>query len=164
MNPEKLPFSLRLSIYLGGLVSVSLGIVLCKKCGLGISPISSIPFVLEDITHLSFGTLTMLFHLVNIALQAIIGRKIDLKILLQIPIAFLFGYVINTIQAILSFTADTVVFQIIVLLMSVFFTALGMVLMVNMQLVQNPPDGTARLISMRSGKEMGWVKTVYAGK
>ena len=103
----------------------------------------------------------MLFHLSNTALQAIIGRKIDLKILLQIPIAFLFGYVINTIQGLLSFTAETMVFQIFVLLMSVFFTALGMVLMVNMQLVQNPPDGTVRQISMRSGKEIGRVKIIY---
>ena len=39
----------RVFIYLLGIFFVSLGIVLCKKCNLGISPISSITFVLEEI-------------------------------------------------------------------------------------------------------------------
>ena len=37
----------RLLLYLCGLTLVCAGIVLCKKCGMGISPVSSIPYVLS---------------------------------------------------------------------------------------------------------------------
>ena len=63
MKKERLLF--RLMIYLAGIFMVSLGIVLCKKSELGISPISSVPYVLEYIVPVSFGTLTMFFHLAN---------------------------------------------------------------------------------------------------
>lgn len=80
----------RLVIYLLGMVCVSLGIVFCAQCGLGISPISGIPFVLKEILPLTFGQLTMLFHFVNIGFQMTLLKKVrDGKILLQIPVAFL---------------------------------------------------------------------------
>ena len=79
----------RFGVYFLGMISVSLGIVLCAQCGLGISPISSIPFVIKELSFLTFGQLTMLFHLVNTLLQMILLKKFhDVKILLQIPVAF----------------------------------------------------------------------------
>ena len=62
----------RIALFITGTFAASFGIVLCKKCGLGISPVSSIPFVLEPVSSFSFGTLTFLFHLVNIVLQLIL--------------------------------------------------------------------------------------------
>lgn len=66
----------RVLIYTIGILFVSLGIVLCKKCGMGISPISSIPFVLADIVPMTFGSLTTLFHFTNIMMQMVLIRKI----------------------------------------------------------------------------------------
>ncbi|MDD7739727.1 MAG: DUF6198 family protein [Lachnospiraceae bacterium] len=152
----------RFAVYFAGLVLVSMGIVLCKKCNLGISPISSIPFVLEEILPFSFGTLTMFFHLTNIALQLILVRKLwDLRILLQIPVAFLFGIVIDLLQKQISFQNEFWINQWIALVLSVLFTALGMVLMIGMNLVQNPPDGLVKVISQKTKKELGQVKIVY---
>ena len=65
----------RLGIYIIGVISVSLGIVLCVKCELGVSPISSIPYVLGYLTPLTFGTLTMLFHFCNSMIQYILEKK-----------------------------------------------------------------------------------------
>lgn len=161
MNSESIYFPKRLTIYLTGMILVSFGIVLCKKCGLGISPISSIPFVLEDILPLSFGTLTMLYHLVNILLQMIVSGKITKKILLQIPIAIIFGQIIDFFQKLLTYNADTILLQLVSLILSVIFTALGMVFMINMHLVQNPSDGFVHLISKKTGKELGQVKILY---
>lgn len=152
----------RLLIYLAGIVTVSLGIVLCKKCNLGISPVSSIPFVLEDVTGLSFGTLTMLFHFTNTALHLVLVKKLwDVKILLQIPIAFLFGIVIDAMQRLVNFDGTVLGYQWIALICSVFFTALGMVCMISMNLVQNPPDGLVSQISRKTGRELGKVKIGY---
>lgn len=152
----------RLMIYLAGVFLVSLGIVLCKKCGLGISPISSIPFVLEEILPLSFGTLTICFHLVNILLQLILAcRFMDIQILLQIPVAVLFGYVIDGLQAVVNFDEGVILNQYLALVFSILFTALGMVCMLSMNLVQNPPDGLVKLISVKAGTELGKVKIIY---
>lgn len=152
----------RLIIYFSGMVSVSLGIVLCAQCGLGISPISSIPFVIKEITPLTFGSLTMLFHLVNISLQMILMKKIsDIKVLLQIPVAFMFGWLIDLIKSFLVIDQGNFFMKVIALVLSIFFTAFGMVLMVNMNLVQNPPDGFVKVSAEVFEKEFGNVKIIY---
>lgn len=152
----------RIVVYVAGIFMVSLGIVLCKKCNLGISPISSIPYVLELIVPLSFGTLTTLFHFVNTAAQMILSRKFtDGKLWLQVPLAFVFGRVIDWVSAVVNFDGTVILYQMIALVLSVFFTALGMVCMLGMNLIQNPPDGTVKQIAQMAGKEVGSVKVIY---
>lgn len=149
-------------IYVIGIFFVSLGIVLCKKCGMGISPISSIPLVLSYATPLSFGILTSLFHFVNTALQMILSKKMrDVKMWLQIPLAFVFGWVIDWLNGMIRLENPVLLLQIVMLIGSVFFTALGMVCMLDMNLIQNPPDGTVRQISILLGKDLGTVKIGY---
>lgn len=152
----------RFVIYFGGMVSVSFGIVLCAECGLGISPISGIPFVLKEILPLSFGQLTMMFHLINTILQILILKKIsDIKVLLQIPIAFVFGGLIDLIKSFLVINQESIWMQGMALGASIVFTAIGMVMMVRMNLVQNPPDGLVRVVSISTGVEFGKVKIFY---
>ncbi|MCD8370441.1 MAG: DUF6198 family protein [Clostridiales bacterium] len=154
--------AVRLVIYLVGIFLVSLGIVLCKRSNLGISPISSIPYALEDLIPLSFGTLTMLFHFVNIAMQLLLLREPGkFRILLQVPLAFAFGCVIDWIQTWLVFDGTILSYQIIALFASIFATALGMVCMIHMNLIQNPPDGLVRMISQKRNVELGKVKIIY---
>lgn len=149
-------------IYVIGIFFVSLGIVLCKKCGMGISPISSIPLVLSYVTPLTFGMLTSLFHFVNTALQMILSKKMrDVKMWLQIPLAFVFGWVIDWLNGMIRLENPVLLLQIVMLIGSVFFTALGMVCMLDMNLIQNPPDGTVRQISILLGKDLGTVKIGY---
>lgn len=161
MDPKEIRMPVRLLIYLAGIVTVSLGIVLCKKCSLGISPISSVPFVLEMAVPLSFGTLTMLFHLANTLMQVAMERRLTGKLLLQVPVAVVFGQVINLLQRLLAFEASALPCKLLCLALSVFFTALGMIFMLKMALVQNPPDGTVHKISQILGRELGQVKIVY---
>lgn len=161
VNGQKLSGG-RILIYLLGILFVSLGIVLCKKCGLGISPISSIPFVLADIAPLSFGNLTTLFHFVNIALQMLLIRKIfDLKLWLQVPLAFVFGWTIDWLNNLIVLDHIVLAWQLLALVFSILFTALGMVMMIDMNLVQNPPDGAVKQISIILNKELGNVKIIY---
>lgn len=158
---EKRPIA-RILIYLAGIIMVSLGIVLCKKCNLGISPISSLPFVLEDVVPLSFGTLTMLFHFANTILQLVLMKKLlDVRILMQVPLAFVFGRVIDFFQRIVVFDGTVLCYQLPALVLSVFFTALGMVAMISMDLVQNPPDGLVKQLSLKLNRELGTVKVGY---
>lgn len=152
----------RIGIYILGIFLVSFGIVLCKKCGLGISPISSIPFVLAEALPITLGNLTTLFHFVNIALQMLMARTVrDLGIWLQVPLAFVFGWVIDWMNRVVVIDNTVLLWQILVLVFSIFFTALGMICMLGMNLIQNPPDGTVRQISILQNRELGTVKIIY---
>lgn len=152
----------RIAVYIGGMVSVSLGIVLCAQCGLGISPISSIAFVSKEILPFSFGQLTMLFHLMNILLQMLLLQTVtDKKLLLQIPVAFIFGWLIDLIKIMITIDQNQILLQLLALACSIFFTALGMVMMVKMDLIQNPPDGLVKCLAVVWEKEFGHVKIFY---
>lgn len=152
----------RLEIYFLGMILVSLGIVLCVKCELGVSPISSVPYVLGFLTPLTFGTLTMLFHFCNSIIQYILEKKlINAKVLLQVPVAFLFGIIIDFLKNIMSFTAENLICKILLMVMSILFTSLGMHFMLSMKLVQNPPDGTVNIIAHLLNKNVGTIKVYY---
>lgn len=151
----------RISFFLAGLICVCVGIVLCKKCALGISPISSIPYVLSLALPLSFGQFTMLFHFVNIAGQMILQKSVRLKTSLQILLALVFSTVIDFFDSILSVPADYLPAQLEALILSIVFTALGMVLMVHADLIQNPVDGFVKQVAERVSKPLGTVKICY---
>lgn len=163
VNGEQLS-ARRVGIYLLGIFSVSLGIVLCKQSGLGISPISSVPLVLSEVTRLSFGSLISVFHFANTAAQMVLGRRFrDPMLWLQVLLAFVFGRTVDGINAVLTVNSAVLGWQLLAMGLSVFFTALGMVLMLDQNLIQNPPDGTVRQISLMKGTELGSVKVVYDG-
>ncbi len=152
----------RLEIYILGMVFVSLGIVLCVKCELGVSPISSVPYVLGYLTPFTFGTLTMLFHFCNCIVQYILEKKLfNVKVLLQIPVAFLFGVIIDFFKNMMRFHAENFVFKIFLMIMSIILTALGMHFMLSMQLIQNPPDGTVNILASLLDKNIGTIKICY---
>ncbi len=80
-------------IYVLGLFVLALGIALSVKADMGVSPVSSAPYVLSRITGLSLGTATIIVYLFCMALQAaILRRDYRLKNLFQIAVSFLFGY------------------------------------------------------------------------
>ena len=152
----------RLGIYIIGMIFVSLGIVLCVKCELGVSPISSVPYVLGYLTPLTFGTLTMLFNFLNSIVQYILEKRlINVKVLLQIPVAFLFGVIIDFFKNIMSFQAENLILKISLMIMSIMFTALGMHFMLSMKIVQNPPDGTVNILAHLLKKNVGKIKVNY---
>jgi uncharacterized membrane protein YczE len=152
----------RIAIYVAGLFCVPFGIVFCKRCGIGISPISSIPYVLEIITGISFGTLTMLYLFANIIVQMILKKNFkDLAIWLEFVYAFAFGRVVDFAQICIPVVPQRFVVKIIFLILSIFLTAMGMHLMFQMNIVQNPPDGTVKLLSELLHIETGKMKIIF---
>ena len=86
--------SIRYGISTLGLVVIALGVGVSIKSNLGIAPPSCPPTILNlRWTAISVGTFTWMMHLVFIAIQALILRKnFKLRYLMQIPAAFVFGY------------------------------------------------------------------------
>ena len=72
---------------------MAFGVAFSIKASLGTSPISSVPYVVSLFTPLTVGTATIIMHCVFIALQILILRRRYHPIqLMQLPVAFLFGY------------------------------------------------------------------------
>lgn len=70
---------------------------------LGTSPISGVPYAISLFTPLSVGTLTIMMHIAFILIQIILLRKeYDPLQLLQLPVAFIFGFMTDAAVFILQ--------------------------------------------------------------
>ena len=121
--------AIRYGISTLGLVIVALGVGISIKSNLGISPPSCPPTILNlRWEGISVGTFTWMMHLVLILMQiAILRKKFRLEYLMQIPAAFVFGYMCDA--AIWLFDAFTPCAsypaQIGLCLLGVLLTAIG---------------------------------------
>ena len=72
---------------------MALGVACSIQANLGTSPISSLPYVLSRFTPLSVGVTTIIVNCGLVLLQLLLlRRRFDPVQLLQIPVAFAFGY------------------------------------------------------------------------
>ena len=122
--------SIRYGISTLGLIFVALGVGISIKSNLGIAPPSCPPTILNlRWTAISVGTFTWMMHLVFIAAQALILRKrFRLRYLMQIPAAFVFGYMCDAsiwLFDALSSPATHYIVQILLSLLAVVLTAIG---------------------------------------
>ena len=113
-----------------GLIIVALGVGLSIKSNLGIAPPSCPPTILSlKWSALSVGTFTWITHIVYILTQwLLLGKRFELRYLMQIPAAFVFGYMcdasiwlFNAINA----PATNYLIQILLSLAAVVLTAIG---------------------------------------
>lgn len=83
----------RYAFLLVGLTIMAFGVAFSIKASIGTSPISSVPYVISEFTSLTVGQLTIIMHCVFILAQILILRKkYELIQLMQLPVAFFFGY------------------------------------------------------------------------
>ena len=111
-----------------GLVLVALGVALSLKSNLGTAPVSCPPAVLNlKWTAISFGTFTWMMHLLFIALQMVMRRKVlDIHYLLQLLAAFVFGYLCDAcIWLLKDVEITSYLMKVILILAAVLLTAVG---------------------------------------
>lgn len=76
-----------------GLAIMAVGVGLSIKADLGTSPISSVPYAVSCFAPVTVGQATIVMHCAFIAAQILILRKkYSLIQLMQLPVAFLFGF------------------------------------------------------------------------
>jgi uncharacterized membrane protein YczE len=112
---------------LAGLFIMSIGVAFSIKCNLGTSPISSPPYVISLFSTLTVGNITIIMHCIFVAIQiAIYRRKFHPQQLLQIPIGFIFGYLIDYSLLIASdITADNYFFKCILCFLGILLVGIG---------------------------------------
>ena len=149
-----------------GLIIVALGVGISIKSNLGISPPSCPPTILNlRWTGISVGTFTWITHLAFILLQLVILRKeFKLSYLMQIPAAFVFGYMCDgAIWLFDAISAPSTVYwqQILLSLAAVVLTAVGIKLEVMGEGWILAGDMTTAVLSKVTHAPFSTVKVIF---
>ncbi|MGN0242079.1 MAG: YitT family protein [Candidatus Weimeria sp.] len=154
----------RYLLFAAGVLLNGFGVAFITKAELGTTPIASIPYSLSLIVpRLSLGNFTILVSLILIALQALILKKKarPLDIILQIPISFLFGYVIDLSMLLLrGFNPDSYPARLVSILIGSVIIAFGAYFEVTADVTMLPADGFTRAISRVADKNFGTIKLI----
>ncbi|WP_342573919.1 DUF6198 family protein [Solibacillus sp. FSL K6-1781] len=140
----------RISIYIIGLFLLSLGATFSILAGIGVSPVTSLPYALALITPLSVGITTVLANFIFIILQAIILKEIRWKnFFIQLIISFLFGFFMDfTIWLTKGLPeATSIVLIIVYLAISLILVALALLLYFTANLPTMPYDSLTHVIA-----------------
>ena len=111
-----------------GLVLIAFGVALSLKSNLGTAPPSCPPAVLNlKWGAISFGTFTWMMHLLFIAAQMAMRRKVlDVHYFIQLAAAFVFGYLCDAcIWVLHGMEITSYLMKIVLILAAVLLTAVG---------------------------------------
>jgi uncharacterized membrane protein YczE len=128
MKPKTKDLLQRYAVASLGLIFVAVGVALSLKSNLGTAPISCPPAVMNlQWSFLSVGTLTWMMHIVLILIQAaILRRRFKVSYLMQIPAAFVFGYLCDAaIWAFDWLQVDSYETQMFLCILTILVTAIG---------------------------------------
>ena len=150
----------RVLVYLAGIVILALGLTLNTKTGLGAGTILSPAFSVSQIYGLSFGNVTLVLYLLMMAVELILDRRDAVRILLQLPFSLVFTRIMNFFGDIIPYKSSLLPLNMLMAVLAACLTGLGIFLTVSMKLIPNPADGFVKVISEKSGRELGRTKII----
>ncbi len=154
----------RIIYYFLGMLIMALGIGISVKSDLGVSPVSSIPYMMTCVWGIEMGRATIIFHVALVLLQLIILRKnFRLKNFLQVPVGFIFGYLTTLSNYIMSFFPSPSSFgiRLAMMLVSAVLIAAGVFLYVPTDLIPLAGEGFMIAVSETAGFQFSNVKLAF---
>ena len=142
----------RIIFYLIGLVIMAFGISMAIRADIGVAPGSTIPYAVSKLTPLSIGQCSSLFHVVCMLAQLAITRRPSLKLVFQLPLAYLFGLMIDVFYLLLDVTLPGYILSVLFVTAGLFVFSLGIRIIVGADILLAPPDGIAQAF----GNIFGW--------
>ena len=159
-NPVKL--LARLGVYCLGLLILAFGIALAVNSNLGVSPVSSLPYVVSQIAGISLGTCTIAVYICYILLQMVISRKFQPALLLQLVFSTIFGWFVDAAKFLLGdFCLPTYFGQLAMLAASILLIGFSLVLYIDVDLSPMPAEGLVGCIAAKNGKSFSKMKTLF---
>lgn len=159
---------LRYTAFITGQYLQAFAIALMALTSLGVTPISSVNYVLSIHSALSFGEATFIFNLVIVVLQLalVAGRhgtkKERIEILLQLPFLLVFSAFIDLNMLLLSHLPQgNYAWRMGLLLAGCVIQAVAVVLEVRSNVVIMPPEGFVKFAARRLNKNFGLVKVIF---
>lgn len=154
----------RYLLFGAGLMCNGFGVALITKADLGTTPIASIPYTLSLMfPRLTIGNFTIIVSMILILLQVLIlrSRARVIDIILQIPISFLFGYVIDFSMFLLTlFEPGIYPVKFAAMLAGCFIIAFGAYFEVAADVTMLPADGFSRAVATVGHMNFGTVKLI----
>ena len=164
MSNKPIVWIKKIILYVLGIFILAMGVAFSVKSNLGVSPVSSVPYVLSRIFPLSLGFWTVIFYFFCMLLQALIlRREYKLINLLQIAVSFAFGYFTDLTIQIISFlpVSENYVVRFIYLAVGITCIALGVLFYLTTSLVSLPTDGTVQAVAYKGHFKLHHVKIGY---
>ena len=157
-----LQYGIRGLVYCVGLLILAFGVVISVNSSLGVSPVSSLPYVISQIVNAPLGTCVTLTYCSFIVLQVLIERRDFQPInLLQIVFSTIFGYFVDFAEAVIGdFALASYPGRLAMLAVSIVLIALGLVTYMDAQLVPMPMEGLTACIARKLGKTFSSLKTI----
>lgn len=142
---------------------MSLGVGLSIKSGLGVTPISSIPYSLTLDSGVNIGITTVIFNVLLVFLQIpILKKRFNPKRLLQLINAFMFGYFTDLSLWILSPMPDLPLdVNFTLLIVSMFLIAAGILIYMPANIAPLPGEGVVEAVSLAYDKRFSKVKVCF---
>ena len=152
----------RVVLYVVGLFFMALGVAFAVNSDLGVSPVTSLPYVVSLIADRALGTCVIAVYGVYIVLQILIlRREFRLINLTQILFSTVFGYFTDFTKWLLAdFALPTYAGQLAMLAISIVAVAFGVFLYMETDLVPMPMEGLTQAIARKAGKPFHNVKIV----
>lgn len=146
-----------------GLCIMAFGVAFSIEANLGTSPISSLPYVSSLLVPLTVGNTTILMHCAFILIQILILRKrYDPIQLVQLPVAFLFGYLTDfAVWALDKVTYNTYWQQWILCILGIILVAIGVSFEVTANVVTLAGEGVVLAICKVCPIKFGYMKVGF---
>lgn len=152
---------IRFFIYAVGLMTLAVGVTFSTKAGLGISPITAVPYSIANAFPVPFSVSVFLVYAVMLILQfAIKGKRREWRDLLQIPFSFVFSAFLEWFGTLFDLRFETLWENLLLLAVATVCIGVGAAIMVAMHMVPNPPDGVIYAVFLVTGKDMGLLKNL----
>jgi uncharacterized protein len=144
---------IRIALYIAGLFCLAVGVILAIKSNLGVSPVSSIPLSISNISGHSLGTVTMGMFAFYVLMQILIlRREFKMKGLLQICFSFVFGVFVDLAAILFMWVeANNYLFKVLLIMLSILVVAVGVMLVISMDIVPGAPEGLMLAICKKTG-------------
>lgn len=160
---SKKVWAMRIGIYLLGLFILAFAVSISVRSNLGVSPVSSVPFVFSKVFGIEFGNMTIIEFSAYVLIQIIILRKNFKWIqLLQIACAVIFGKFVTLTSSLISgWTPGSYIEQLCMILLATVLIATGIKLYLLGELIPQAADGLVQTISRKWGFKIANVKNIF---
>lgn len=160
---EKSELVLRLASLLTGLFLIALGLVLCIRARLGITPISCPPYVLSLGLPFTIGQITIVMHLLLVWGQYLLLRSEFRRVdVLQVVLALVFGCFIDGCMWLTAWICPAAyVVRVAVLLLGNVLLALGVHFEMRARFLMLPTDGFVQALTRRTRFSFSRLKIAF---
>lgn len=153
----------RIVLYLFGQFLMAMAASISIRSNLGVSPVSSVPFVLSEILKIEVGNMTAIVFTLYVVVQAVILRRDFHPIqCLQVVCAVLFGKFVTLTSALISsWNPGSYPERLAMTALATVLIAVGIRLYLAADLIPQSADGLVQTIALKTGMQVSTAKNLF---